>query len=98
MPFNGDSHHDGMLDTSYSGMSLSNDNVVARSIKFVDKFEGYIIRLVETSGRSTEAEIRFEPAKSTFRTVVESHEVKTLFISPNGKVVKETDLTEQMIN
>ena len=90
-----ETHHGGDLDPSYSGISITGGNVTAQAVKFSEKGDGYIIRLLETSGGHSEAEIDFAPAGARFKVKMKPQEFKTYLVPKDGGIIEEVYLTEE---
>ena len=85
-----DTFHKGSLDTTYSGISISEENIAVTALKKHEDSDGWILRCYETEDKETDVKI------SLFGTEWESHfthnQVKT-FLIKDGKVT-ETDFIE----
>ena len=92
-----ETHHDGPLTASYSGISVSCENIIVQVLKFAEEqpSEAYgdvIIRVVETAGRKTETNISLEMLNREIAVSLNPQEVKTIRINEDSIV--ETLLTE----
>ncbi len=81
-----ETHHDGVLPQTYSGICIDKDSVVASIIKAAEDGNGYIIRLIETDGMSTEAKISSEALGFEFNIKINPQEIKTVRIDKYGNI------------
>ena len=79
-----ETHHDGTLPQSYSGIEADNENIVVTAIKRAEDGNGIIIRAVETDGRETEATIKSDALKASFTMKWKPQEIKTIRITAEG--------------
>jgi len=92
-----DTHHNGTLDTTYMGISVAADNVLAQVMKLAEDGGGCVLRLFETAGRTVETKIDLPLMKRSFTVLFGKHEVKTLFIPKDGDIV-EMDFVERKLS
>jgi alpha-mannosidase len=91
--------HEGKLPQKLQGIRISCENVIATVFKKSEDKEGFIIRLYETSGLETEAEIDILILKRKWKTNFGRCEIKTFFIPEDiTKNIIETDLIEEKNN
>lgn len=90
-----ETHHNGSLPQTYSGLEVSEDNVVVTSIKSAEDGNGYVMRIVETDGKKTCNKISFKAIGAEFEAKFNPQEIKTFRIDADG-VVKECLITEQL--
>ncbi|MCL2664735.1 MAG: alpha-mannosidase [Defluviitaleaceae bacterium] len=91
-----ETHHDGKLSPVYSGIEISNPNIVAQVVKFAEDKSGTVIRLQEINGKAAAATCTlsgFKPFNANFNP----QEVKTFLLDSNNGEAIETDLTEKRI-
>ena len=88
-----ETHHDGTLEPVYSGISVDKDNIVVTSVKAAEDGNGLILRIIETDGKETAAEIDFKAAGKKFTAEFKPQEIKTVRISADGEV-SEAMITE----
>lgn len=82
-----------VADTKIFSMFYTDaENIRCVAIKKAEDGEGYIIRLLETDGKDTEAEYEFLGEKKLLK--IGHNEVATYFISKDGKQIKEVNLIE----
>ncbi len=86
--------HKGTLPLKASFMSVSADNVQMTALKKAYRGEDIILRMFETRGEKTEAEIKLFDA--AFTAVFTPYEIKTFAVKADGTVV-EADLLEREI-
>lgn len=88
-----ETHHDGALPQNFSGISVDKENVVVTSIKSAEDGNGLILRIVETNGQKTDAEIDFKALEKKFSLSFVPQEIKTIRIDGEGKI-KESLIIE----
>ncbi len=81
-----ETHHDGDLPQTFSGLSVDKDNVVVVALKSAEDSNGYIMRLLEVDGKSVKATVSFDALNVKFDVDMGSQEIKTVRILPNGEV------------
>jgi len=82
--------HKGSLETVYSGISVSEENIVVTAIKKNEDSDAVVLRCFEADNRNTKAQIKI--FETEFETEFSNNEIKTFVI--NGKKVTETNLIE----
>ena len=82
--------HRGKLPTTYSGLSLSAENVVVTAVKQHVSGKGTVIRFLECAGK--QAAVDAELLGTRFAFSIAPYAVKTLWLS--GGTVEETDFIE----
>ena len=88
-----ETHHDGTLPQIYSAIDVDKENVVVAAIKSAEDGNGIIMRIVETNGNETKAEIDFKAVNAKFSLEFAPQEIKTVRISADGNV-SECMITE----
>ena len=88
-----ETHHDGTLPQIYSGIDVDKENVVVTAIKSAEDGNGIIMRIVETNGIETKAEIDFNAVNAKFSLEFAPQEIKTVRITEDGNV-SECMITE----
>ncbi len=81
-----ETHHDGNLPQTYSGLSVDKDNIVVTALKAAEDGNGYIMRLIEADGKKTNANVDFSALNVKFEVSLGAQEIKTVRILPNGEV------------
>ncbi len=76
-----ETHHDGVLPQIYSALSVSDSNVIVTAVKAAEDNNGYILRIIETDGKETEATVDFKALKVSFTLKWKPQEIKTIRIS-----------------
>jgi alpha-mannosidase len=86
-----ETYHKGALPQKFSAISINQDNIILSSSKNAEDNDGTILRFVETSGKNTEAAVKYFDwdLNLTFKPF----EVKTVKISNDGKY-SEVNLIE----
>ena len=79
-----ETHHDGTLPQTYSGIDVDNENIVVTAIKRAEDGNGIIIRAVETDGRETEATIKSDALRASFTMNWKPQEIKTIRVTADG--------------
>ena len=79
-----ETHHDGTLPQTYSGIDVDNENIVVTAIKRAEDGNGIIIRAVETDGRETEATIKSDALRASFTMKWKPQEIKTIRVTADG--------------
>ena len=93
-----ETHHDGVLPPTFTGICISASNVLAEVIKTAEYSDGTILRLYETDGQDTEAAIDIPVLNCHFRASLKRQEIKTFYIPCEGGMPVETDLLELQMN
>ena len=90
-----ETNHEGTLDATFSGISVSADNVVCDALKFAESEDALVLRLYETSGIPVDAEVRlYIPGFDVeFAASFGKHEVKTVMLYRDGSI-REVNLIE----
>ena len=90
-----ETNHDGALDRTYSGISISADNVVCETIKHAETEDALVLRIYETAGEATSADValRLPSYEADFALSFGKHEVKTVMVFQDG-TIKEVNLIE----
>ena len=83
-----ETHHDGVLPQTYSGLTVDQDNVVVTAIKTAEDGNGTIMRIVETSGKQTEATVDAGALNAKFTMSWGPQEIKTVRIASDGTVTE----------
>ena len=73
---------------------LEGEGVILTSLHRNKENTAYVIRLAETCGRETEAELHFEGLSKTIRLSLGGYEVKTLRILPEKDNWEEASILE----
>ena len=81
-----ETHHDGTLPQSYSGVSVDRENIVISAIKSAEDGNGIIVRAVETEGNATEATVEIKALGASFTMRWNPQEIKTVRITADGTV------------
>lgn len=81
-----ETHHDGTLPQSYSGVWVDRENVVVCAVKSAEDGNGMIVRTVETEGKATEATVDLKALGAPFTTKWNPQEIKTVRIAADGTV------------
>jgi len=89
-----ETHHDGALPPSFSGIEVSEENVIVQVMKFSEDKNGTVLRAVETEGRETTATIKSAPLNCEFNISFSAQEFKTFLISDGGEA-REVNLYEE---
>lgn len=76
-----ETHHDGVLPQEYSSLEVSEDNIIVTSLKSSEDGDGYILRIVETDGKNTEATVDFKALNVSFTLSWGPQEIKTIRIN-----------------
>jgi alpha-mannosidase len=77
-----------------SFMTIDNPKVILSAMKKSEDKEGYIIRLYESTGADTEANLSVFNHLITKKVSLKSHEIKTYFLSVIEGYMEETSLIE----
>ena len=88
-----ETHHDGTLPQIYSGVDISNADVVLTALKQAEDGNGLVMRLVETDGKETTATVKLCAMNTEFTMLWKPQEIKTVRIDKDGKV-SEVLITE----
>ena len=75
-------------------LALTGEGVVLTSLHRTSDGTAYVVRLAETCGRETEAELHFEGLSKAIRLSLGRYEVKTLRISPEKDNWEESSILE----
>lgn len=82
--------HHGNLGTKYSGISVSENNIIVTALKKHEDSDSFVLRGYEAENKKTSVKIKvFE---TEFTADFNANEIKTFVI--NSKTVKETDFLE----
>lgn len=81
-----ETHHDGTLPPEYCGISVNKENIVVTSIKSAEDGNGFIMRIIETNGQFTEAEIDLKAKAKKFSLSFKPQEIKTVRIDSDGNI------------
>lgn len=73
---------------------MSGEGVILTSLHRASDSADYVVRLAETCGRETEAELHFEGLSKVIRLSLGRYEVKTLRISPEKDSWEESSILE----
>lgn len=89
-----ETHHKGTLPPTYCGMSVDADNVIVQAIKIAEDGSGYVLRAIETCGKSCTAtiDLNFIGRKATLE--FKPQEFKSVYVPFDGGEIKEILLTE----
>ena len=82
--------HKGSLPTSFSGLSVSEENILVTAVKPSEDGNGIVVRLNETAGRDTTAQLTL--FGTAYTIAMPHHGVKTLLVK-DGTVI-ETNFME----
>ena len=77
-----------------SPVTLTGEGVILTSLHRNKDNTAYVVRLAETCGRETEAELHFEGLSKVIRLSLGRYEVKTLRISPEKDSWEECSILE----
>ena len=83
--------HHGKLGTRYSGISISENNIIVTALKKHEDSDAFVLRCYEAENKRTTAEIRLFGAK--FTACFGANEIKTFVINEKNEV-KETSFLE----
>lgn len=75
-------------------VTLSGEGVILTSLHRASDSAAYVVRLAETCGRETEAELHFEGLSKAIQFSLGKYEVKTLRISPEKDSWEEGSILE----
>jgi alpha-mannosidase len=75
-------------------ITIDNPRVIVSAVKKAENFEGYILRLYESTGKRAEANIRILDGEIEEKVLLNGFEVKTYKIDMDGKCLIETGLIE----
>jgi len=94
-----ETYHEGLLPREYCALSLDKQNIVLRAFKKSENKEGTILRLYESMGMMTSANINLALLNRSFRLNFRPFEIKTVFIPDNPeKEITETGIPEFCID
>jgi len=88
-----ESRHNGTLPKAFSGMEQKNNVVRVGVLKMAEDSNGVILRAVEQSGESCEAEFKFPTLDAHWHASFTPFEIKSFLIQ--GQRVTEVDLLER---
>ncbi len=83
--------HKGTLPLTYSGVSVSEDNIVVTAVKKHEDSDAVVLRAYECEGRDTD--VTFTAFGMTFAATFGHNTVKTFVLTPEG--ARETDFLEE---
>ena len=87
--------HKGTLDGAYAATAVEPDNVTLPVLKRAEDGTGWVARVVEVAGKTTDARIRIEGIRRGWEGRVGPFEVKTLlFPDVATSAAVETDIPE----
>lgn len=90
-----ETYHKGKLPLKFSGLRISEDNVVATAFKKAEDGNGYILRCYETSGNAVKATIEIPMLNRNFKADFGKCEIKTFRIpADERKPVVENNFLE----
>ena len=89
-----ETHHKGDLPPVYSGLSVSEDNVLVQAMKYSEDGKNIILRTFECSGKETEAEIDLKILGAKCKFTWRPQEIKTIAIDKETKEAKEILIIE----
>ena len=87
--------HPGKMPKSGSFLSVDAQNIVVSSVKKSEEGNDFIIRCVETTGKSSTASVDILFAQCKWKGDFQANEIKTLRVDPKAKSVKEVNLLEE---
>ena len=90
-----ETHHKGTLPPVYSGLSVSEDNVIVQAMKYSEDGKSIILRTFETSGKETEAEIDLKILAKKYKFTWGKQEIKTIAIDRETLEAKEVLIIEE---
>lgn len=90
-----ETNHDGTLERTYSGISISAENIVCETIKYAESEDALVLRLYETAGEtvSTDVALQLPSYETSFTLHFGKHEIKTIMVFPDN-TIKEVNLIE----
>jgi hypothetical protein len=89
-----ETHHKGDLPPVYSGLSVSEDNVLVQAMKYSEDGKNIILRTFECAGKETEAEIDLKILGAKCKFTWRPQEIKTIAIDKETKEAKEILIIE----
>ncbi|MFL5717001.1 MAG: alpha-mannosidase [Chloroflexota bacterium] len=93
-----ESRHAGPLPSTLSFLSIEPENVVIGAVKLAEDSDDLVIRVVETAGRPSTAQIGLPTLDSTFAFEIGPFQIRTFRVPPDARVEPiETDLIERPI-
>lgn len=90
-----ETHHDGVLPQSYSGIEISKNNIIVTAIKSAEDNNGYVVRLIEADGEKTDAKVSIKALNTVLNLSFNPQEIKTIRILSDGSY-QECLITEQV--
>lgn len=82
--------HHGNLETKYSGISVSEENIIVTALKKHEDSDAFVLRCYESENKKTSAKIKLFDTE--FTADFGANEIKTFVI--DGANIKETDFLE----
>ncbi len=89
-----ETHHKGELPMTYSGLSVSADNVIVQAMKYSEDGKSIVLRTFECAGKETEAEIDLKILDVKCKSTWKPQEIKTIAVDLETKEVKEILIIE----
>ena len=83
-----ETHHDGPLPQICSALTIDRDNLAVAAVKAAEDGEGWILRIVETDGKATDATVNFAVLGVKFTLSWGPQEIKTVRIAADGSVAE----------
>ena len=84
--------HHGTLSTTYSGIHISEDNIIVTALKQHEDSDAFVLRCYEAENKKTTAKIKLFDTE--FKAEFGANEIKTFVI--DGKTITETDFLEKI--
>lgn len=91
-----ESAHRGELPPANSFLECTNEQIVISVFKPADSGDGWIVRGYETAGREAKGQLRFPNRDWAVDVVFRPHEIKTLHVDFDEKVVTEVNALEDL--
>ena len=90
-----ETYHEGPLPPNYCGIQLDADNIRVGALKRSENGKGYIVRLVESTGKTGKVKVNFVLLNRSLDLSFGAYEIKSLFIPCDAEEnVQEVLLTE----
>ena len=90
-----ETYHEGDLPAVYSGLAVDAENISVGALKRAEDDNGYILRVVETTGKATKTTLAAPMFGRNIELNFGAMEIKTLFVPDEADApVKEVMITE----
>lgn len=90
-----ETYHEGPLGSEFSGINVDNTSVYVGAFKRAENGRGYVIRIVEATGRQQQAKVDLPLLKRTIELSFAPFEIKTMLVPDDpDDVVREVPITE----